>query len=338
MLVRRASPGPFAAAAATSPVLALPCPWLCRGMSDTGHSTDGRRCGLVSIGLALALIASVLLIEVSGVGRLPVSGEFRFGRLSIRLAAAEADSQGDSVELAQIGAPSPEAEADSAAGQGGEPAGPAQQAEAKAAEASSSNEPEQGTAAGQQGSLDAGQPPEAEHQQQREREPGGAQAGAGQAQEPEQAPAAGEQQPEEAQPTTAEGEEQGRAAEAEAQPEAQQPPEGGDQAAVGAEQPGRAGQPGTDASEARGAGGQQAAEGQLLGPEETPQGGDQQHVLQPSGPVFTCKDSGFCSVGQVRPWRGDVASNEALREMLGAVAFKKEVGWAERVPRARGGG
>ena len=40
-----------------------------------------------------------------------------------------------------------------------------------------------------------------------------------------------------------------------------------------------------------------------------------------------CQASGYCSLGKSKVWTGDVATNEALREMLEAVSFKKEVSW-----------
>lgn len=42
---------------------------------------------------------------------------------------------------------------------------------------------------------------------------------------------------------------------------------------------------------------------------------------------LTCQESGLCSLGKVRHWRGDVATNEQLRAMLEAVAYKREVRW-----------
>lgn len=41
---------------------------------------------------------------------------------------------------------------------------------------------------------------------------------------------------------------------------------------------------------------------------------------------LACRESGLCSVGKVRRWRGDIATNEQLRAMLEAVSYKREVG------------
>jgi hypothetical protein len=62
------------------------------------------------------------------------------------------------------------------------------------------------------------------------------------------------------------------------------------------------------------ASGEAAAEGGAAG------GGGQ----AAEGPL-PCERSGYCSLGKTRVWRGDVAANDALRQMLEAVSFKKEV-------------
>ncbi|KAL4425434.1 hypothetical protein ABPG75_009450 [Micractinium tetrahymenae] len=43
------------------------------------------------------------------------------------------------------------------------------------------------------------------------------------------------------------------------------------------------------------------------------------------GAGLACEESGLCSVGKVRHWRGDIATNEQLRAMLEAVSYKREV-------------
>jgi hypothetical protein len=312
-------------------------------MSKTGFQSDGRRFGLLSMGMAIALVASVLLIQASHIGRQPISGELRLGRLSIRLDATGSDSHanGSTADggLAQRAQQTPAAEADIGAGSGGDPASSGQPA-GRPAEAGSRTaaEPEQVPAAGQQEGSAREKPPGAgrePHSEQLEPEP--AQGDPGQSQELEQAPSAGEQQPEESQSRSADGEAQNQPAEAEAQPQAaEQPsevkrqPETGEQPAEVEEQPQQADQAVTGTEQPqKEPEGQEASQGELLGPEDSPEGGDQLHVLEPSGGVFSCKDSGFCSVGQVRAWHGDVATNEAAREMLEAVAYKKEVGRVE---------
>ena len=50
-----------------------------------------------------------------------------------------------------------------------------------------------------------------------------------------------------------------------------------------------------------------------------------EQVVDPS--TLPCQASGYCSLGKSKVWTGDVATNEALREMLEAVSFKKEVSW-----------
>lgn len=44
----------------------------------------------------------------------------------------------------------------------------------------------------------------------------------------------------------------------------------------------------------------------------------------PAG-TLGCELSGYCSVGRVRTWSGDISTNAALREMLEAVSYKKEI-------------
>lgn len=58
-----------------------------------------------------------------------------------------------------------------------------------------------------------------------------------------------------------------------------------------------------------------------------PAGSQQQAWLGRQLPPGTmdCTSSGYCSVGRTRTWRGDIASNAALREMLEAVSFRREV-------------
>ena len=46
---------------------------------------------------------------------------------------------------------------------------------------------------------------------------------------------------------------------------------------------------------------------------------------QPEPGALGCVLSGYCSVGQVATFRGDIATNAALGEMLQAVSFRKEV-------------
>ncbi|KAL4446752.1 hypothetical protein ABPG77_007996 [Micractinium sp. CCAP 211/92] len=40
---------------------------------------------------------------------------------------------------------------------------------------------------------------------------------------------------------------------------------------------------------------------------------------------LACRESGLCSVGKVKRWRGDIATNEQLQAMLEAVSYKREV-------------
>ena len=41
--------------------------------------------------------------------------------------------------------------------------------------------------------------------------------------------------------------------------------------------------------------------------------------------------SGYSSRGKVKAWRGDVATNDALKEAVASLAYKSEVGWASGV-------
>jgi hypothetical protein len=63
--------------------------------------------------------------------------------------------------------------------------------------------------------------------------------------------------------------------------------------------------------------------------------------LQAAYDGLPCNASGYCSLGQTRVWRGDIATNDAMREMLAAVSYRKEVhcqkragwiGWVLQAP------
>jgi hypothetical protein len=47
--------------------------------------------------------------------------------------------------------------------------------------------------------------------------------------------------------------------------------------------------------------------------------------LQAAYDGLPCNASGYCSLGQTRVWRGDIATNDAMREMLAAVSYRKEI-------------
>ena len=46
--------------------------------------------------------------------------------------------------------------------------------------------------------------------------------------------------------------------------------------------------------------------------------------------TLACQLSGYCSRGKVKAWRGDVATNDALKEAVASLAYKSEVGVGKR--------
>lgn len=53
---------------------------------------------------------------------------------------------------------------------------------------------------------------------------------------------------------------------------------------------------------------------------------------------LACQESGLCSVGKVKRWHGDIATNEQLQAMLEAVSYKREVRQGRQgTVRLRGG-
>jgi hypothetical protein len=75
---------------------------------------------------------------------------------------------------------------------------------------------------------------------------------------------------------------------------------------------------------------------ELPGEGGQPAGKEEQQAVAEAGPLG-CRASGYCSLGKSKVWRGDIATNAALLEMLQAVAYKKEVSGNQLVAQPRQG-
>ena len=67
-----------------------------------------------------------------------------------------------------------------------------------------------------------------------------------------------------------------------------------------------------------------AADQEVASQQQQEQQQPQQQAVNPSD--LECARSGYCSLGVSKTWVGDVATNEALREAMEAISYKKEVG------------